>query len=381
MFRNRRYLFLLFSLVIFAFCLYFFFSIILYLFLAFILSLIGQPLMKVFLHRLKLKRFNWGPPLSAILTLLIFLGSVILLVSLLAPVLIDQAVRLASFDYAAMASALEEPLERLKVFLTNLGIELEEDFSYDMVINIFNTWFVPNQIGSVFTQIFGWASEILIGIFSVLFISFFFLQERGMFVQFVITLVPNQYEEAVKNTLEDTVYLLQRYFQGVLLQMTVITLFITIALSIIGLENAFLIGIIAALLNLIPYLGPALGAGFALAITLVSNSELPFYDMMLPLLGKVAFSFALMQLLDNLILQPFIFSNRVMAHPLEIFIVVLLAAQVGVLIGIGAVLGMVLAIPTYTIFRVVARTFLSEFKVVQKLTNRMKTKKEKEANL
>lgn len=375
MFKNNRYLFLLFSLVIFAFSLYFFFSIILYVFLAFILSLIGQPLMKVFLNRLKLKRFSWGPALSAILTLLIFLGSVILLVSLLAPVLIDQAVRLASFDYAAMAAALEEPLERLRVFLTNLGFELEEDFSYDMVINLFNTWFVPEQIGSVFTQIFGWASEILIGIFSVLFISFFFLQERGMFVQFVITLVPNEYEDAVRNTLEDTVYLLQRYFQGVLLQMTVITLFITIALSIIGLKNAFLIGIIAALLNLIPYLGPALGAGFALAITLVTNSELPFYDMMLPLLVKVSISFALMQLLDNLILQPFIFSNRVMAHPLEIFIVVLLAAQVGVLIGLGAVLGMVLAIPTYTIFRVVARTFLSEFKVVQKLTNRMDTSK------
>lgn len=375
MFKNNRYLFLLFSLVIFAFSLYFFFSIILYVLLAFILSLIGQPLMKVFLNRLKLKRFSWGPALSAILTLLIFLGSVILLVSLLAPVLIDQAVRLASFDYAAMAAALEEPLERLRIFLTNLGFELEEDFSYDMVINLFNTWFVPEQIGSVFTQIFGWASEILIGIFSVLFISFFFLQERGMFVQFVITLVPNEYEDAVRNTLEDTVYLLQRYFQGVLLQMTVITLFITIALSIIGLKNAFLIGIIAALLNLIPYLGPALGAGFALAITLVTNSELPFYDMMLPLLVKVSISFALMQLLDNLILQPFIFSNRVMAHPLEIFIVVLLAAQVGVLIGLGAVLGMVLAIPTYTIFRVVARTFLSEFKVVQKLTNRMDTSK------
>jgi predicted PurR-regulated permease PerM len=196
-----------------------------------------------------------------------------------------------------------------------------------------------------------------------------------MFLQFIVTLVPNQYEEAVKNTLEDTVYLLQRYFQGVLLQMTVITVFITIALSIIGLQNAFLIGIIAALLNLIPYLGPILGAGFALAITLVTNSELPFYDVMLPLLFKVGVIFSLMQLLDNLILQPFIFSNRVMAHPLEIFIVVLLAAQVGVIIGIGAVVGMVLAIPTYTIFRVVARSFLSEFKVVQKLTNRIHTEK------
>ncbi len=329
--------------------------------------------MRVFLDKLQLGRFQWGSSLSAILTLIIFSTAIIILISLLAPVLIDQAVRLASLDYSALVSALEEPLERFKSFLLNLGIEVEEDFSQNMVLNIFNSWFIPEEIGTIFTQIFGWASEILIGIFSIFFISFFFLQERGMFAQFIITLVPNEYEKSVKNTLEDTAYLLQRYFQGVLLQMTIITLFITIALSIIGLKNAFLIGIIAALFNLIPYLGPALGAGFALAITLVSNSELPFYDMMLPLLFKVAFSFALMQLLDNLVLQPFIFSNRVMAHPLEIFIVVLLAAQVGVLIGIGAVIGMVLAIPTYTIFRVIARTFLSEFKVVQKLTNRMKT--------
>lgn len=373
MFKNNRYLFLLFSVVVLGAVLYFFFTIILYVFLAFIVSIVGQPIMKVLLERLRLSRFSWGPSLSAILTLLIFSTAIIILISLLAPVLIDQAVRLASLDYSAMVSALEEPLNRLKSFLENLGIKVEEDFSQSMVLNLFNTWFVPEEIGTIFTQIFGWASEILIGIFSVFFISFFFLQQRGMFTQFVITLVPNQYEKSVKNTLEDTAYLLQRYFQGVLLQMTIITLFITLALSIIGLKNAFLIGIIAALFNLIPYLGPALGAGFALAITLVSNSELPFYDMMLPLLIKVAFCFALMQLLDNLVLQPFIFSNRVMAHPLEIFIVVLLAAQIGVLIGIGAVIGMVLAIPTYTIFRVIARTFLSEFKIVQKLTNRMKT--------
>ena len=373
MLRKSRYLFLLISVVFLAAALYFFFTIILYVFLAFILSIIGQPIMRVFLDKLQLGRFQWGSSLSAILTLIIFSTAIIILISLLAPVLIDQAVRLASLDYSALVSALEEPLERFKSFLLNLGIEVEEDFSQNMVLNIFNSWFIPEEIGTIFTQIFGWASEILIGIFSIFFISFFFLQERGMFAQFIITLVPNEYEKSVKNTLEDTAYLLQRYFQGVLLQMTIITLFITIALSIIGLKNAFLIGIIAALFNLIPYLGPALGAGFALAITLVSNSELPFYDMMLPLLFKVAFSFALMQLLDNLVLQPFIFSNRVMAHPLEIFIVVLLAAQVGVLIGIGAVIGMVLAIPTYTIFRVIARTFLSEFKVVQKLTNRMKT--------
>ena len=69
-----------------------------------------------------------------------------------------------------------------------------------------------------------------------------------------------------------------------------------------------------------------------------------------------------MQLLDNFILQPNIFSKSVNAHPLEIFIVVLMGAK------IGGIIGMVVAIPIYTVLRVLAKVFLSEFKVVQSIT-------------
>ena len=72
-----------------------------------------------------------------------------------------------------------------------------------------------------------------------------------------------------------------------------------------------------------------------------------------------------MQLLDNFILQPQIFSASVKAHPLEIFICVLVGAK------IGGILGMVLAIPVYTVLRVIAKVFLSEFKIVQKITGGM----------
>ena len=70
-------------------------------------------------------------------------------------------------------------------------------------------------------------------------------------------------------------------------------------------------------------------------------------------------------MLDNFILQPFIFSNSVRAHPLEIFIVILMGATV------NGVLGMVLAIPTYTVLRVLASVFFSEFKIVKSITGRM----------
>ena len=75
--------------------------------------------------------------------------------------------------------------------------------------------------------------------------------------------------------------------------------------------------------------------------------------------------FAFMQLIDNILLQPNIFSKSVKAHPLEIFIVVMMGAK------IGGIAGMVLAIPFYTAFRVIGKVFLSEFKVIQKLTRNM----------
>jgi predicted PurR-regulated permease PerM len=72
-----------------------------------------------------------------------------------------------------------------------------------------------------------------------------------------------------------------------------------------------------------------------------------------------------MHLVDGFILQPYIFSNSVMAHPLEIFLVILLGADIA---GVG---GMVLAIPAYTVLRVIAKVFFNEFRFVQLLTENL----------
>lgn len=96
-------------------------------------------------------------------------------------------------------------------------------------------------------------------------------------------------------------------------------------------------------------------------LTITSSLDLDFYSEMMPLLIKVLLCFMSVQMIDNLILQPFIFSNRVRAHPLEIFIIIMIGAK------IGGIVGMVLAIPAYTVIRVIARTFLSEFEIIQKI--------------
>ena len=227
----------------------------------------------------------------------------------------------------------------------------------------------PSLIPKFFASVVGTLGNFVIGLMSVLFIAFFFLREQGLFNTMIAGVVPDKYERKVIQAINESSALLIRYFIGVLGQVTIITIYVTVALSLLGVKNALLIGFFAALMNIIPYIGPIIGAVFAAVITISSNLGMPFYPVdgveqatMLPLLIKVFAVFASMQLLDNFVLQPNIFSKSVKAHPLEIFLIVLIGAN------IGGILGMVLAIPGYTVIRVVAKVFLSEFKVVQRLT-------------
>jgi predicted PurR-regulated permease PerM len=207
-----------------------------------------------------------------------------------------------------------------------------------------------------------------VGVFigSTVFISFFFLQEQGMFSDFLAALLPNQYGDKVKHAIVDIAKNLSLYFRGLLLQMLAFALVVTVALWILGVKNALLIGFFAGLMNIVPYVGPIIGMAFGVMFTISSNLDLDFYTQMIPLIIKVVCVFVGAQMLDNNVTQPLIFSNALKAHPLEIFFIVLMGAKV------GGVLGMVLAIPAYTVLRVIASVFLSEFHIVQNLTERMK---------
>ncbi len=130
----------------------------------------------------------------------------------------------------------------------------------------------------------------------------------------------------------------------------------------VGLSNSVLIGLQAAFFNIIPYIGPLIGSAVGVLLGIATHIELDFFTQLLPLTGWMVLVFILTHLIDNLVSQPLIFSNSVNAHPLEIFILLLIA---GSLAGIS---GMILAIPAYTVIRVFAKEFFNKFKVVKKLT-------------
>ena len=357
-----RYLAIGLGLLLVVLLFYFFSKIITYVLIAWVLSLIGQPIMDIFEHKIRIGKFRVGRTMSSILTILVFFLGFAFLIGTFIPLIVEQARNLAQVDYQNITQALAEPLSQLNDWLYKMGMANGENSAADQLQRTLFSFFDPGQLGNIFGSLIGFAGEILFAIFSIVFITFFFLKERGIFENFLVGVTPSGYEKHVSAAINSITNLLTRYFAGILIQMTFITLFIFGGLSLCGVKNALLIGFFAALMNVVPYLGPIIGATFAVFITISSNLGLDFYESLLPILWKVLAVFGIMQMIDNFILQPYIFSNSVRAHPLEIFIVILMGAQ------INGITGMILAIPAYTVLRVIGKVFLSEFKIVKQLT-------------
>ncbi len=362
---SNRTLALIVSFLLISALLYYFSDIVAYTLIAWVLSMIGKPLMAFYQKYIRIWKLSIGTNVAAALTLLTFFLVLGVLVGIFLPPVVEQVNNLAGVDYQAIAKALEEPLHYLEDELQALGVINPTDSLAQMLENTFSHWLEPATIGEVFKNIVAAAGNILVGTAAVVFITFFFLREQGLFVNFLVALMPEEYSDQVRKAIDDSATLLSRYFRGLLLQMLAIASFVSIALTLLGVQNALLIGFVAAFLNIIPYIGPVIGAVFGVIFTISSGLELDFYTQMLPLIWRVLLVFAAAQALDNYVLQPYIFSASVLAHPLEIFLVVLMGAK------LNGILGMILAIPVYTVLRAVARAFLSEFNIVKHLTERM----------
>ena len=344
--------------------LYFFREIVTYVLIAWVISMLGQPLMKV-MRKVRIGKHRFLPPsVSASLVLLFFLFLVTGLVAIFVPLVVEQANNLSGLDVNAFMTGLQQPLAELTKLGHRFGFIAPKENVMQAAQHAFTNLISPMQISNLLSSILLTASGAMVGTISVLFISFFFLRERNvMLTDFLASIVAESQEHGVREAVRDTTTMLSRYFSGLLMQMFFVAICLTLALWILGIQNALLIGIFAALINIVPYLGPMMGCAFAVFITISSNLGMDFYDQVMPMIVKVVVVFGSMQLINDWIVQPLIFSNRVAAHPLEIFLVTLVGAKLG---GIG---GMILAIPAYTVVRIVAREFFNQYRIVQKITS------------
>ena len=359
-----RYIIIIVTLVIAGSIVWYLRDIVGYLLISWVLSLLGQPFFKLY-KKIRIGKYRVGNNLAAGMTILSFLIIISIVIALFVPMILKQARTIADVDYPAVWQSLEEPITQLNERMIKAGLLDPDKNSPLKNLQIEITDQAGVMISNIFGSVLSITFSLIIGLFSVVFMTFFLLREKGLIQNFLAALVPNEMEDKLFIALSEIQNLLTRYFIGILGQITIITVIVTLGLTVLGIENALLIAFFAALINVIPYLGPMIGAAFGVFIAITSNIELDFYTEMLPMIGKIMVVFAFMQLTDNFVLQPIIFSTSVKAHPLEIFIIILIGAH------IYGIIGMVLAIPGYTVIRVVAQTFLIRFKIVQRMTKRL----------
>ena len=353
--------------IIGALCWYFR-SIITYVLVAVVISLIAKPLMGQ-MQRLKIKGRRAPDWFLAALSLLIVLTAVFCLVSMIFPLVSGMLknVSIASIETSVRDIAI--PLSDFNTFIRERFPQAGPDFRIEIALfNELQKLVNASQFSNLLGTAASFISSLGIGLFSVVFIGFFFIKDDGLFTEIVCALVPDKHEETTKKAISDIGHLLSRYFIGVILEVCGVALINFIGLMFVarlGFNAAISIAFLTGIFNIIPYVGPLMGGalGTILGITIKYSSATPlgldvnFWIFTIILIAIFCFT----QLIDNFLYQPLIYSTSIKAKPLEIFIVLLVVGH------IGGPLAMIIAIPMYTVVRVIAFRFFGHIKAIHRL--------------
>lgn len=353
--------------IVAALCWYFR-SVIGYILIAVVVSLVAKPLMGL-MQKIRIKGKKAPDWFLAALSLLLVIGTLLSVIAIVIPITSNIVKDISIVNIENAVKNLAVPLAEFNQTLRNLIPGLEEGFRIE-VAAIQELQKMVNP--AIFSSVIGSAASFLtsfgVGLFSVVFIGFFFIKDDGLFTNIVCAIVPDKHEKTTERAISDIGYLLSRYFIGVLLEVAGVALVNFIGLTFIaklGLNAALGIAFLTGIFNIIPYVGPLLGGalGTVLGLVLKYSSASPIgLDVNFWVFTAILIAiFGFAQLVDNFLYQPVIYSTSIKAKPLEIFIVLLIVGH------IGGPLAMIIAIPCYTVARVIAFRFFRHIKPIKRL--------------
>ena len=364
--RITKYILITLTIALVIYLIWYFISIVTYILIAAILSLIGQPLINLII-KVKIYKYRLPRTLGAAITLLLLWAIIFTFFSTIIPTVAHEAKELSEINVNDVLLKIREPIEQIQNFISKF--QDGKDFSVtqyaaDKIVSVLDV----SSISLYLKGFAGTLGDIAIAIFSISFITFFFLKEEKLLRNVILLLVPSKYSEEVTHIMNSTSKLLKRYFIGIGIEVLSVGSLVALGLWIVGLdfEHILIIASFAGIINVIPYIGPLIGGLFGMLIAIITNVDMSFYPELTTLIGFIALVFVSVQIIDNILIQPLIYSNSVNAHPLEIFLVILIAGN------IAGIVGMILAIPSYTILRVVAKEFFNNSRIVKQLTSKIK---------
>lgn len=346
---------------------FFFPDIFLYFAIAIILSMLGRPLCEV-LKKFHIKKFHLGDAVSSVLTMAAMFLVFSLIFLIIIPLVNKEIIILSNIDTNAIVEYFEKPLENIYNFLIQYNIIRPEEDILKIAENQLYSIVNWDNFSTIVEGIVSKMSSFVIGTFSTVFLTFFLLRDPDIVHNIFMAITPDNQTSRMKNILHDSRTMLTRYIFGLIAEVFCMMILIFIGLTIFGVKNALIIAVIGGLMNIVPYLGPLMGCAVGVVIGIISNLGIGTYDLILPNALEIMGVFLGANLIDNFVLQPTIYSKSVFAHPIEIFLVILMAGS------IGGVVGMIVAIPSYTLIRIIAKQLLSEFKFIELLTKKLDVK-------
>lgn len=335
-------------------------EVVLYILVAAVLSLVGRPLVS-YLTRINIFGYIISRTLASALTLVVMWLVIGALGMLFIPLLYGKVNELASLDWTSVTAVVESSLANLENLIERVfAIEITD---IGETFKQFMLSIVDIDVAKTFASVATVIKSVAISFFSISFITFYFMKEDNLFYRLVALFFPDRFRSNVFNALDSVTALLSRYFGGLMAESFMLIVIISVVMTLFGMHgsDALVIGLIIGVLNVIPYAGPVIGTLLSLCIALLS----PIGGDVLHTAIVLCSTVAVVKVVDDFIIQPTIYSDRVQAHPLEVFLCILIAGY------IGGIWGMLFAIPLYTVLRVFAREFFSEYSLVQKLTHQM----------
>jgi len=356
------------GLAIFVAVAIFFPDIFLYFVISLVLFMLCRPLTKL-LEKVKIGKLHINSTVSALIAIILLLLVVVLVIRFAVPMFNREVNLVKNIDVEDVFDYFEEPINRFFGFLASTDIvkSPEETIEYleNEVYKILNWANVKVVFGSVVST----TSSIFVGLFSTIFITFFFLREPDIIKMIFLAIVPDKFEDKTLKVMTFSRVMVSRYIIGLIIDVLCVATLTTIGLVIFKVPNPLMIGVLTGFLNIIPYLGPIIACVIGTVFGTVAVLSFGSYDMLLHCLIAVPSVIIFTNLIDNFIFQPIICSKSAKAHPVEIFVVILMAGS------IGGIAGMIIAIPAYTVIRIIAKNFLGNVKVVEKLTKNMDDEK------
>jgi len=346
-----------------GFLVWYFSEIIIIIIVAGVISIIGYPLVER-LDKIKIRKFKFPHALSVAVTLILILTLFLSLFSFFIPLVVQEATMISSIDgseliayYQSEITWLQETLIRFGIIARNSTIEtiLKQN-----IVGVLNIGVFSNILGSLIT----FTGKFFFNVFSTLFLSFFFLYDVKMLPRVLLLLIPEKYNEQTRNVMHKSKTLLSRYFIGLIINVLAMIASYAIVLSILGVRGALVIAFFGGIVNIIPYIGPIIAVitGILLGVTGVISAGL--YGAIGSMAIKILLCMLLVIILDNAVYAPMIQGKSVKAHPVEIFLVIIAAGSIG---GIPA---MITAVPGYAFLRILASEFLSNFRLVRKMSEK-----------